>query len=110
MCHHGPNCRQTMHRCFGWLGSWAECVGGCCGGVSSSLGWLRKLCGIEPKEDIELLNMTQKNKNKKKIDRKEEPLQGLIGRKGKEKQKQKERQRDRGSRRELEGLCINYVL
>ena len=54
----------------------------------------RSLCGIEPEVDIELLNMTQKNKNEKKIDKNEEPLQRLIERKGKEKQKQKERDRE----------------
>lgn len=103
--HREPNCRRTMHRCFGWLGSWVECVGGCYGGFSCSLEWLRKLCGIEPKVDIEMLNMTQKNKKKKKKidDKKEEPLQR---RKGKAKAK---RERE-GGIRERGYIYINYVI
>lgn len=65
-----------MHKCFGWLGSWDVCVGGCYGGFSSRIGELRKLCGVEPEVDRELLNTAQKESEK--IERKEEPLQRLL--------------------------------
>lgn len=76
MYHHEPRCQQTMHKSFGWFGSWVFCVGGFYGGFSSSLSELMKLCGVEQRADIELLNMAQKQN--KRVEKKAEPLQRLL--------------------------------
>lgn len=76
MYHHEPRYQQTMHKSFGWFGSWVFCVGGFYGGFSSSLSELMKLCGVEQRADIELLNMAQKQN--KRVEKKAEPLQRLL--------------------------------
>lgn len=65
-----------MHKSFGWFGSWVFCVGGFYGDFSSSLSELMKLCGVEQRADIELLNMAQKQN--KRVEKKAEPLQRLL--------------------------------